>query len=276
MHYDDIANNKQNKYPEKVYNGPTGHNGTDVYHGVPKHYTGKEVTPENFLKVLAGDEGLKKAGKKVLESGPNDHVFIFFDDHGAPDLVAFPDKYLYAEPLMKTLKQMHQDKKYSKLVFYIEACESGSMFDKLLPTDINIYATTASLPNEPSYTCYFDKDLGTDVGDVYSVYWMENTELATKDTTLQEQFAYTKKKTTTSHVMQYGDLSIAKLPISQFLGSKKSSMSLAGAELTRTVNNKDFPLVMAQQSGDYHKLSELSTGRQFLDTVFEEYVNSIQ
>ncbi|CAG2117213.1 unnamed protein product, partial [Medioppia subpectinata] len=107
-----------------VYNGPTGHNGTDVYHGVPKHYTGKEVTPENFLKVLAGDKGLKKAGKKVLESGPNDHVFIFFDDHGSPDLVAFPDKYLYAKLLMKTLKQMHQDKKYAKLVFYIEACKS--------------------------------------------------------------------------------------------------------------------------------------------------------
>ncbi|CAG2122756.1 unnamed protein product, partial [Medioppia subpectinata] len=159
MHYDDIANNSQNKYPGKVYNGPTGHNGTEVYNGVPKHYTGEDVNPETFLKVLAGDEGLKKAGKKVLESGPNDHVFIFFDDHGAPDLVAFPHKYLYAEPLMKTLKQMHQDKKYAKLVFYIEACESGSMFYKLLPTDINIYATTASKPDEGSDWCYWDEDI---------------------------------------------------------------------------------------------------------------------
>ncbi|CAG2111214.1 unnamed protein product [Medioppia subpectinata] len=56
MHYDDIANNRQNKYPGKVYNGPTGHNGTDVYHGVPKHYTGKEVTPE--LAILMGAASL--------------------------------------------------------------------------------------------------------------------------------------------------------------------------------------------------------------------------
>ncbi|CAG2104886.1 unnamed protein product [Medioppia subpectinata] len=117
MHYDDIANNRQNKYPGKVYNGATGHNGTDVYHGVHKHYTGKEVTPENFLKKLSRDKGLKKAGMRVLKSGPNDHVFIFYDDHGGPDFVAFFDKYLYNEPLMKTLNQMHQDKKYAKLVY---------------------------------------------------------------------------------------------------------------------------------------------------------------
>ena len=24
-------------------------------------------------------------------SGPNDHIFIFFTDHGAPGLIAFPD-----------------------------------------------------------------------------------------------------------------------------------------------------------------------------------------
>ena len=39
---------------------------------------------------------------------------------------------------------MHSNKMYSRLVFYMEACESGSMFEKLLPTDLNIYATTAA------------------------------------------------------------------------------------------------------------------------------------
>ena len=27
---------------------------------------------------------------KVIESGPNDHVFVYFADHGAPGLIAFP------------------------------------------------------------------------------------------------------------------------------------------------------------------------------------------
>ena len=30
---------------------------------------------------------------------------------------------------------MHRDNKYSKMVFYIEACEAGSMFEGLLAAD---------------------------------------------------------------------------------------------------------------------------------------------
>ena len=26
-----------------------------------------------------------------LSSGPNDHIFVYFTDHGAPGLIAFPD-----------------------------------------------------------------------------------------------------------------------------------------------------------------------------------------
>lgn len=43
-----------------IINRPDGPN---VYQGVPKDYTGKHVTPENFLRVLRGDaEGLKDVG----------------------------------------------------------------------------------------------------------------------------------------------------------------------------------------------------------------------
>ncbi|PNI97619.1 LGMN isoform 18, partial [Pan troglodytes] len=37
--------------PGIVINRP---NGTDVYQGVPKDYTGEDVTPQNFLAVLRG------------------------------------------------------------------------------------------------------------------------------------------------------------------------------------------------------------------------------
>jgi len=274
MHYDDIANNKQNKFPGQVFNSL---NHTDVYKGVPKDYTGDEVTPENFLKVLAGDEGLKNAGKKVLGSGPNDNVFINFDDHGAPDLVAFPKTYLYSAPLLKTLQQMHDQKKYAKLVFYIEACEAGSMFEgkSPLPTDINIYATTAANAKESSYAAINDPKVGTYLGDEYSVNWMANAEAATAETTLSQEYDDTKTKTKGSHVMQYGDLSIGKLPVSQFLGPKSLNIQVNQAP-TDVVDNKDLPLVMAQQSGDYQALSELAAGRQFLDKHFNAYLQSVE
>ncbi|CAG2116783.1 unnamed protein product, partial [Medioppia subpectinata] len=284
MHYDDIAYNEKNIFPGKVYNRPTGHNGTDVYPGVPKHYTGEDVNPENFLKVLAGDEGLKKAGKKVLESGPNDHVFVFFDDHGAPDIICFPHKALKAMDLLNILKQMHHDKKYAKLVVYIEACFSGLMFYKILPTDINIYATTAAKPDEGSDWCYYDEDINNHVGNTCSVNWMENTESATNDTTFQDQFDYIKLHTPNSTAQQYGDLSIAKLPISLFLGKfvfclRKTPKPLSPINANIGNNfgsNRDAPLVLAQRSGDFERYQQLVTGRQFVDNMFSEYVNSIQ
>ncbi len=93
------------------------------------------------------------------------------------------------------------------MVVYIEACESGSMLEGLLPNNINIYATTASNAEESSYACYYDSKRETYLGDLYSVNWMEDSDAEdiTKES-LFKQFQVTKKKTTESHVMQYGDL----------------------------------------------------------------------
>jgi legumain len=77
------------------------------------------------------------------------------------------------QDLMKTLTAMADAKRFYELVFYLEACESGSMFNKLLPANLNvrtclflffvafasdfglfvtqIYATTAATPYESSY-----------------------------------------------------------------------------------------------------------------------------
>ena len=39
---------------------------------------------------------------------------------------------------------------YKELVFYLEACESGSMF-QTLPKDIGVFATTAANAQESSW-----------------------------------------------------------------------------------------------------------------------------
>ena len=116
------------------------------------------------------------------------------------------------------------------MVLYIEACESGSLFNRhKLPKNINskcliliynwlthknchhfavitieninkryffhffincvlkslnvllflyfiVFATTAANAAESSYACYFDEELKTYLGDVYSVKWMENSD----------------------------------------------------------------------------------------------------
>jgi len=63
----------------------------------------------------------------------------------------------------------------------VEACESGSVFDGLLPKILDIYVTTASNPYESSYGTYCGDVIpnpkgyeDTCLGDVFSVSWMED------------------------------------------------------------------------------------------------------
>ena len=82
------------------------------------------------------------------------------------------------------------------MVVYIEACESGSMLEDILSDKINVYGTTASNAQEPSYACYHDIERGTYLGDVYSVVWMEDSdaEQINKET-LYQQYLLTQQKT---------------------------------------------------------------------------------
>ncbi|CAG2101915.1 unnamed protein product [Medioppia subpectinata] len=86
MHYDDIAHHSKNPNPGVVINEIGGKN---LYHNIPKDYVGTEVNPTNFLGAISGDPELVKRGKKVVKSGPNDNVFVYFGDHGSPGNIKF-------------------------------------------------------------------------------------------------------------------------------------------------------------------------------------------
>ncbi|XP_060560340.1 legumain-like [Ruditapes philippinarum] len=215
MMYDDIADNRENPVKDNIINRPDGPN---VYQNVLKDYTKMEVNPETFINVLKGEKD-KVNGKKVIDSGPKDHVFVNFVDHGGPGILGFGSKMLKAQKLMDAIMYMHDQKRYKKLVIYVEACESGSIFYDLLPKDINAYVTTASNAHESSYACYFDKTRKTYLGDVYSVKWMEDSDKEDlKSETLQKQFMITKSETNTSHVQEFGDMSIGDMTVAEFQG----------------------------------------------------------
>jgi legumain len=246
LYYDDIASSPQNPAPGKLYNKPTpkGTPGVDVYKDCQKDYTGNDVTAETFINVITGNQAGVKPGGKVLKSGPKDNVFIFFTDHGGTGIIAFPvGPYLQAGTLNDALKKMYSKKMYNQLVFYLEACESGSMFENILPTDINIYTTTASNAEESSWGCYCPPDdvvngveFGSCLGDLYSVNWMENTDEKGVKQTLQAQFEIVRQLTTQSHVMQYGDISWTSQQIGNFLGNKTMRANTIALPPVKPVN----------------------------------------
>lgn len=251
MMYDDIAYNEENPTKGKIINQPDG---SDVYDGVLKDYTGQFVNSTNFLKVLTGDAtGMRGIGSgRVIKSGPKDHVFVNFVDHGAPGLLAFPSDELYADDLVKALRNMAVNRQFAQLVFYVEACESGSMFDNLLPDDLKIFAVTAADPHESSYACYYDSIRQTYLGDVFSVMWMQDSE---KENLLQEtlhhQFEIVRTETNTSHVEEYGDLDVGSLHASDFLGFQISrnsnSFTAKLPSVTDSVPNHHVPVAILER-----------------------------
>jgi glycosylphosphatidylinositol transamidase (GPIT) subunit GPI8 len=51
-------------------------------------YTGSEVTVSNLFAAILGDkEAIKGGSGKVVDSGPDDHIFIYYTDHGGPGVL---------------------------------------------------------------------------------------------------------------------------------------------------------------------------------------------
>ncbi|ERN15384.1 vacuolar-processing enzyme [Amborella trichopoda] len=261
--YDDIAYNEENPRPGVIINRP---HGEDVYAGVPKDYVGDDVNVDNLFAVILGNKSALTGGSgKVVDSGPDDHIFIFYSDHGGAGVLGMPTyPYLYADDLVNVLKKKHVSGTYKSLVFYLEACESGSIFEGLLPEGLNIYATTASNAVESSWGTYcpddspdFPQEYDTCLGDLYSVSWMEDSDIHNLQfETLKQQYELVKMRTSNfetymfgSHVMQYGDSGLGKEQLVLYMGSNPAndnSTFISRNELpsfSKAVNQRDADLV---------------------------------
>jgi len=254
--YDDVASSWRNPFKGQLFNAPTpkGTPGRDVYAGVKIDYRGKDVSAANFLSVLKGDAAAMKGKgtERVLNSTKQDRVFVNVVDHGAPGMVAFPHTTLYKEDLQTALQFMYDNNMFKQLVFYLEACESGSMFEGF-PTNISVYATTAANADESSWGTYCGSDAKVDgksirscLGDLYSVNWMQNADSQNlQKETLEAQ--YTKVQNLTadkSHVMQYGAVaSISPEPAANFEGSGGATHTVEQAGWASTkVASRDIPV----------------------------------
>lgn len=58
------------------------------FHFFNQDYKKDDVNAGNLYAVILGNKSALSGGSgKVLNSGPNDHVFIYYTDHGAAGLI---------------------------------------------------------------------------------------------------------------------------------------------------------------------------------------------
>ncbi|KAM2647753.1 hypothetical protein TB1_000967 [Malus domestica] len=159
------------------------------------------------------------------------------------------------------------------MVFYLEACESGSIFEGLLPEGLNIFVTTASNAEESSWGTYCPgkypsplPEYETCLDDLYIVTWMEDSNIHNlKSETLHQQYELVKTRTTNdnsgfgSHVMQYGDVGLSKNNLFVYMGINPANenFTFLGQNSLRpsskAVNQRDADLVHF-----WHKYSKAS------------------
>nr|KAJ0200090.1 hypothetical protein LSAT_V11C600332910 [Lactuca sativa] len=277
--YDDIANDPSNPRPGTLINSP---NGSDVYAGVPKDYTGESVTAANFYAVLLGNTtGVTGGSGKVVASKPNDRIFVYYTDHGGPGTLV--------------LKTKHASGSYDEMVIYLEACDSGSIMQGLLPDDLNIYVITSTNPSELGWATYCPDmnpppppEYDVCLGDLFSVSWMEDSDSQDLNTeTLEQQYLKVKTRTLNSnysdkgsHVMQYGTVSITNETVSVYQGSTPSNFSanpIQSLGSMDVVNQRDADLYSmfqkykrstdeSEQKELLKKIKEIRTHREHLDS----------
>lgn len=268
--YDDIANNKQNPFPGKIFNKPTkkGVPGVDVYAGCKISYSGKQVTKANFVKVLSGDTS---APGPVLKSTAEDEVFVYYADHGGPGILGVPNNakggYIHAADVNGAIETLYKNHGYKELLFYLEACESGSIFNKLLKAP-NAKAVTAANPTESSWGWYCasgsgptggdmvdGKAVGACLGDEFSISWMEDTDKANiNNETVGQQFTKVKKEVTKSHVQEYGVTTFDSDPIGDFQGTDGQQLSVTPTSQGMGVDSRQVALHQA-----YYKVLRAET-----------------
>ena len=120
---------------------------------------------------------------------------------------------------------MYDNSMFAELTFYLEACESGSMFPNLTEYE-NIYAMTASNASLSSWSAYCGSEatvdgvsIGSCLGDLFSINWMEDTEANNPDTeTLLDQQSTVIELTTASPVQTFGTTDFLWEAIGDFQG----------------------------------------------------------
>jgi len=128
---------------------------------------------------------------------------------------------------------------------------------------LNIYATTASGPDENSWGTYCPgeypsppQEYDTCLGDLYSVAWMEDCDVHNLQTeTIRQQYHLVKERTSNgnsnygSHVMQYGDLQLSMDELSLYLGTNPANENFTFSESnslrssSKAVNQRDADLL---------------------------------
>lgn len=200
--YNDIVNNPLNPYKGQIFHTL---NNTNIYPGEDKiDFKGEDLTGPKFVRYL-----------KELNTTENDDLYIYYNDHGAPNVLSTPaGTPMSTYQIGNTILLLKKMKKFKRLFFIVEACFSGCLKDTVYPENIAII--TASKCSESSYSAIGSKWFnGNYMSNEFSSYvFLEMEE--NPDHTVQSLFEAVKAQMHLSTPTILGDMRDMK--ISEIIG----------------------------------------------------------
>ena len=215
-------------------------------------YTDSDIYPDVFLGILSGDaETVRKfTGKenpKVLNATKDDTVFTYFIDHGELNQIFIGSSVVTNDRLQGALKTAHEKQLYGKWVWFMEACEGGSMFAGL-PSDLNIFAMTsadsthiAKMSECPPDDVVAGRHMKTCMAGLWDNVWLDY--LAEHPAcTIGEIVDATMSgvaEVSDQGVSQFGAMELRALPLSDFIGEMPPSESSDGSSNESSIESSN-------------------------------------
>jgi len=209
--YDDLAQSSYNPSKGQLFH-TLDH--VNVYDGSSISFSGKSVTADKFYSTI-----------QTLPTTSSDYVFIYYDNHGGPDILGVPDgcgDYITGEGLDAALNKASQAGLYKYALFGIEACYAGSVAEHF--TAPNLVTITASNNQESSYAYCYDSYIGSYLSNEFTWMWINELNDHPSEA-VGDLYDHCKANTKQSHVSFYGDESMKTLAISEFLGTPNNKVA---------------------------------------------------
>lgn len=194
---DNIASNPMNMHPGEVRVTPGGEN---LYHDVRVDYHLSNIAVSDFSDIMTGKKSERL--KEVINPTANDNIIIFWCGHGSRNTLMWGFRtYVYGDDMKRLITSLHEENRYRKLMFVLDACYSGTIGEACAGIP-GVLVFTAAHSNETSKADVFDKELNVWLSNGFTRTFRDEVT-ANPGITLRELYYKTVRGTKGSHPRIY-------------------------------------------------------------------------
>lgn len=147
---DDVASNSRNSFPNKIFH-KTPLVDNLFLEDIEIDYKGRAVTVDSFKSVLTGIHTGNVPFGKQMHSNSNSNVLVFLTGHGGENFFKFQDfEEITSKEIGQIFTTMHQNKRYGKLLFFMDTCQASTMLTDLNAP--NVVSISSSVHGQSSYS----------------------------------------------------------------------------------------------------------------------------